>query len=259
MNFARRTSCNRCGVDKPIDRSRPKGAIKIGSNAAEKSKGLFSADDWQCGKCGNVNWARRSTCNVCNGPQFTVEEERTGLGGGFDERGTVEYKEREESDDEFDDLGRKKRKKLPYKKPMIAQSVPDPPSEPEEEEEDEEEEDDDDGDLSKYDLWGDPEEDKKKEEVKPTNGSTLKPISEKKASVLLDEKKKSRSRSRSMRRSRSRSKESSKKRSRRSRSSSSSSSSSSSRSRSRSRRKRRKSGKRRSRSSSSSSSSRSRR
>ena len=161
----------------------------------------------------------RTTCNVCNGPQFTVEEERTGLGGGFDERGTVEYKEREESDDEFDDLGRKKRKKLPYKKPMIAQSVPDPPSEPEEEEEDEEEEDDDDGDLSKYDLWGDPEEDKKKEEVKPTNGSTLKPINEKKASVLLDEKKKSRSRSRSRRRSRSRSKESSKKRSRRSRSS----------------------------------------
>merc|ERR1719458_888230 len=92
VNFARRTSCNRCGVDKPIDKRGPKGGIKIGSNAAEKSKGLFSADDWQCSKCGNVNWARRSTCNVCNGPQFTVEEERTGLGGGFDERGTVEYK-----------------------------------------------------------------------------------------------------------------------------------------------------------------------
>ena len=26
---------------------------------------------------------------MCNGPQFNVEEERTGLGGGFDERGTV--------------------------------------------------------------------------------------------------------------------------------------------------------------------------
>ena len=70
-----------------------------------------------------------------------MEEERTGLGGGFDERGTVEYKTppREESDDEFDDLGRRKKKyKMPYKKPMIAQSVPDPPSEPEEEEEEEE-------------------------------------------------------------------------------------------------------------------------
>jgi len=246
VNFARRTSCNRCGVDKPIDRRGPKGGIKIGSNAAEKSKGLFSADDWQCSKCGNVNWARRSTCNVCNGPQFTVEEERTGLGGGFDERGTVEYKTppREESDDEFDDLGRKKKKyKMPYKKPMIAQSVPDPPSEPEEEEE-EEEDDDDDGDLSKYDLWGDPDEDKKdgKEDAKSSNGNRAKEESSK---VLKEN------------RSRSRSKDTTKKRSRRSRSSSSSSSSSSSRSRSRSRKKR-KSGKRRSRSSSSSSSSRSR-
>merc|ERR1719341_1952995 len=119
-------------------------------------------------------------CNVCNGPQFTVEEERTGLGGGFDERGTVEYKTppREESDDEFDDLGRRKKKyKMPYKKPMIAQSVPDPPSEPEEEEE-EEEDDDDDGDLSKYDLWGDPDEDKKdgKEDSKPSNGSKAKEV-----------------------------------------------------------------------------------
>ena len=150
----------------------------------------------------------RSTCNVCNGPQFTVEEERTGLGGGFDERGTVEYKTppRESSDDEFDDLGRRKKKyKMPYKKPMIAQSVPDPPSEPEEEDE-EEEDDDDDGDLSKYDLWGDPDEDKKdgKEDSKPSNGNKAKEESSK----VSEEK-----------RTRSRSKDTSKKRSRRSRSS----------------------------------------
>ena len=154
---------------------------------------------------------------MCNGPQFTVEEERTGLGGGFDERGTVEYKTppRVESDDEFDDLGRRKlKRKLPYKKPMIAQSVPDPPSEPEEEEEEEEEDDDDDGDLSKYDLWGDPDEDKKdaKEDSKPSNGSKAKEESSK-----VSESK--RSRSKSKKRSRSRSKDTSKKRSRRSRSS----------------------------------------
>ena len=33
-----------------------------------------------------------------------------GYGGGYNERGTVEYKEREESDDEFDEFGRIKKK-----------------------------------------------------------------------------------------------------------------------------------------------------
>ena len=83
----------------------------------------------------------------------------------------MEYKERvESSDDEFDDRGRSKskRKRLPYKRPMVPSSVPEPESEEEEEEkkvedEEEEEDDDDDGDLSKYDLWGDDDNDKKDE------------------------------------------------------------------------------------------------
>jgi len=91
VNFARRFQCNRCGKEKKIEKVKKQGA-EIGSAAAEKSKGLFSAEDWQCAKCGNVNWARRSTCNVCNAQKFTEVEERTGLGGGFDERGVVEYK-----------------------------------------------------------------------------------------------------------------------------------------------------------------------
>ena len=33
-------------------------------------------------RCGNVNWARRKTCNTCNAPKFTEVEERTG--GSFD-------------------------------------------------------------------------------------------------------------------------------------------------------------------------------
>jgi uncharacterized OB-fold protein len=60
-----------------------KMGVEIGKGLAEKSKGLFSADDWQCGKCGNVNWARRSTCNICNASKVGEVEERTGLGGGF--------------------------------------------------------------------------------------------------------------------------------------------------------------------------------
>ena len=37
-------------------------------------------------------------------------EERTGLGGGFDERGVVEYNAHDSDSDEYDDFGRKKKK-----------------------------------------------------------------------------------------------------------------------------------------------------
>lgn len=47
---------------------------------------------------------------MCNAPKFGDLEERTGYGGGFNEREGVEYIQREESDDEFDEFGRKKKK-----------------------------------------------------------------------------------------------------------------------------------------------------
>ena len=52
-----------------------------------------------------MNWARRSTCNVCNAPKVGEVEERTGFGGGYNERVGLEYKERVESDDEYDEVG----------------------------------------------------------------------------------------------------------------------------------------------------------
>nr|CAG4645146.1 EOG090X0ECZ [Leptodora kindtii] len=164
INFARRDACNRCG--KPKEEEKPKVkklGVEIGKDAAEKSKGLFSADDWMCSKCGNVNWARRSTCNVCNAPKFGDVEERTGYGGGYNERGNVEYIEREDSDDEFDEFGRRKKKyrgstsTAPNEIPHSSKKVIDAGDE--EEDDDEEDDDDDDGDLSKYDLsgWGEEE------------------------------------------------------------------------------------------------------
>ncbi|KAF5292007.1 hypothetical protein FQA39_LY14124 [Lamprigera yunnana] len=158
INFARRNACNRCSKERtPILSKRKKLGQEIGKAAAEKSRGLFSADDWQCNKCGNVNWARRQQCNVCNAPKFGEVEERTGLGGGYNDRGVVEYKERNDSDDEYDEFGRKKKRKSKSEKSSSDEAEEDViKKEIEEEVEDEEEDDEDDGDLSKYDLsdWG---------------------------------------------------------------------------------------------------------
>nr|CAG4650513.1 EOG090X0ECZ [Sida crystallina] len=169
VNFARRTECNRCGKPREDEKARVKKlGVEIGKEAAEKSKGLFSADDWMCNKCGNVNWARRSQCNVCNAPRFGEVEERTGYGGGYNERENVEYIERKESDDEFDEFGRRKKKfrKNPSEEPTTSKKKTEIKSDDEEDEEEE-----DDGDLSKYDLsgWGDESNDKDDEGKKASD------------------------------------------------------------------------------------------
>lgn len=202
VNFARRTSCNRCGKEKAECPKKKKLGTEIGKAAAEKSGGLFSADDWQCSKCGNVNWARRQQCNMCNAPKFGEVEERTGYGGGYNERENVEYIERDESDGEYDEFGRKKKKfrsKLPSSNNSVAKKtagteesrktnvskikeVVVKPALQQEEDVEEEDDDDDDGDLSKYDLsgWGD---DDDEEDVK--NSKNYKDTKESKDSKEL--------------------------------------------------------------------------
>jgi len=174
LNFARRNQCNRCNKERVIvEISKKKLGTEIGKAAAEKSRGLFSAEDWECGKCGNVNWARRQICNMCNAPKFT-DEERTGYGGGYNERERVEYKEHvEESDDEYDEFGRRKKRdgKLVTTKAILDESRKTEPTTPKKRESDEEEsdEDSDDADLSKYDLWGDDDDNNEKTTNNLTN------------------------------------------------------------------------------------------
>ena len=136
MNFARRATCNKCQTAKP--RTEGAGnAAPIGEDFAKKSGGHFSADDWQCmmyaldpvvlpvcspccrdagdvcspccprrrRRCGNVNWAKRSDCNLCHAPKEGKVESRSGLGGGFKENEGVEYKEHNSDDEMYDEVG----------------------------------------------------------------------------------------------------------------------------------------------------------
>uniref|UniRef100_R4FL79 Zinc finger Ran-binding domain-containing protein 2 n=1 Tax=Rhodnius prolixus TaxID=13249 RepID=R4FL79_RHOPR len=164
INFARRNKCNRCHKDRTDGAGKKKLGQEIGKALADKSRGLFSADDWQCNKCGNVNWARRQQCNMCNAPKFGEIEERTGYGGGYNDRGVVEYIKRDDSDSEYDEFGRRKRKTKNTESdstgneecsPKTKDANPDNGDKSDDEEDGEEEDGDD--DLSKYDLsgWGD--------------------------------------------------------------------------------------------------------
>ncbi|NXK69416.1 ZRAB2 protein, partial [Sylvietta virens] len=190
VNFARRTSCNRCGREKTTEAKMMKaGGTEIGKTLAEKSRGLFSANDWQC----------KTDCVVL--PLFQ------GYGGGFNERENVEYIEREESDGEYDEFGRKKKKYRgkPVGPASILKEVEDKESEGEDEEDEDEDlskykldedEDEDDADLSKYNLDASEEEDTNKKKKPPRRSRSKSRSSHSRSSSRSSSHSSSRSRSR---------------------------------------------------------------
>ncbi|KAL6507793.1 TATA-binding protein-associated factor 2N [Orobanche gracilis] len=134
VNFAFRGVCNRCGTARPAGsggggasgggRGRGRGAHDAGGNTrapvGATGGGLFGPNDWSCPMCANINWAKRSKCNICNTNKPGVSEggARGGRGGGYkelDEEELEETKRRrreaEEDDGEmYDEFGNLKKK-----------------------------------------------------------------------------------------------------------------------------------------------------
>ncbi|KAJ7942708.1 transcription initiation factor TFIID subunit 15 [Quillaja saponaria] len=132
VNFAFRGVCNLCGS------ARPAGATGSGSGAGGRGRGrggqdpvagsrtvgastggLFGPNDWACPMCANINWAKRTKCNICNTnkPGHNEGGVRGGRAGGYKELDEEEIEEtkrrRREADDDgelYDEFGNLKKK-----------------------------------------------------------------------------------------------------------------------------------------------------
>ncbi|XP_018682439.2 transcription initiation factor TFIID subunit 15 isoform X2 [Musa acuminata AAA Group] len=132
VNFAFRGVCNRCGTARPAGvggtgaggggRGRGRGSGDAGGVARSVGgpTGLFGPNDWPCPMCGNINWAKRTKCNICNTnkPGHNEGGVRGGRAGGYKELDEEEIeetrrrrREAEEDDGEiYDEFGNLKKK-----------------------------------------------------------------------------------------------------------------------------------------------------
>ncbi|KOM51034.1 hypothetical protein LR48_Vigan08g186100 [Vigna angularis] len=129
VNFAFRGACNRCGTARPAGASGISGAGGRGKGRAAGQEpggvgrpvggGLFGPNDWPCPMCGNINWAKRTKCNICNTnkPGHNEGGVRGGRGGGYKELDEEEIEEtrrrRREAEDDgelYDEFGNLKKK-----------------------------------------------------------------------------------------------------------------------------------------------------
>ncbi|KAL3695549.1 hypothetical protein R1sor_009625 [Riccia sorocarpa] len=134
INFAFRGVCNRCGTARPAGgssgggggmgggrgRGRGAGADAGRGRGPGGPPGLFGPNDWNCPMCGNINWAKRTKCNICNTtkPGHNEGGVREGRAGGYKEFDEAEIEEtrrrrRELEDDDgemYDEFGNLKKK-----------------------------------------------------------------------------------------------------------------------------------------------------
>ncbi|KAL5565812.1 hypothetical protein UlMin_028976 [Ulmus minor] len=132
VNFAFRGVCNRCGSARPAGafgggasgggrgRGRGNDSGSHGRSSGGPTGGLFGPNDWACPMCANINWAKRTKCNICNTnkPGHNEGGVRGGRAGGYkelDEEELEETKRRrreaEEDDGEmYDEFGNLKKK-----------------------------------------------------------------------------------------------------------------------------------------------------
>ncbi|KAL3628156.1 TATA-binding protein-associated factor 2N [Castilleja foliolosa] len=151
VNFAFRGVCNRCGTARPAGagggaggggRGRGRGGLDsggptravAGAGAGAAGGGLFGPNDWSCPMCGNINWAKRLKCNICNTNKPGTSEGgvRGGRGGGYKELDEEELEEtkrrRREAEDDgemYDEFGNLKKKfRVKTHQAETAQTVP---------------------------------------------------------------------------------------------------------------------------------------
>ncbi|KAF7809370.1 transcription initiation factor TFIID subunit 15 [Senna tora] len=128
VNFAFRGACNRCGSARPAGAAGVAGAGgrgrgRIGQDSGGIGRpvggGLFGPNDWPCPMCGNINWAKRTKCNICNTnkPGHSEGGVRGGRAGGYKELDEEEIEEtkrrRREAEDDgelYDEFGNLKKK-----------------------------------------------------------------------------------------------------------------------------------------------------
>ncbi|XP_061342140.1 transcription initiation factor TFIID subunit 15 [Gastrolobium bilobum] len=128
VNFAFRGACNRCGSARPAGAAGFAGAGGRGKGRAGQESGeigrpggggLFGPNDWPCPMCANINWAKRTKCNICNTnkPGHNEGGVRGGRAGGYKELDEEEIEEtkrrRREAEDDgelYDEFGNLKKK-----------------------------------------------------------------------------------------------------------------------------------------------------